>query len=168
MHIFVAQAHSHDSFIHSFVYLSFDYYSGLFASCDVTIKTGRQDINSKEEITLYMGNRTIRHIMNDSVSFPVFGKTGVYFYIFFVELFLLQNVHEYLGVTQEVYGWDGFYSYPYTYSGVSAGTQVHAMKIPILFDSQTMLTLALDQVEIDQYERGAHTSHDTASSSEID
>ena len=104
---------------------------GHFQSCFRSMKTGRTVLNEKEDIFEYMGNTSIVYF-----SEPSEGNGSLY-------------VEGKISYHQDTYGWDGFFEYPYVYSGRSSGSDFLTLQSVSYFEDQTMLPYTLDQTELD-------------------
>lgn len=108
--------------------------AGVFGSCLRRVRTGRKNLDDKDEIVEFMGNTTIRYFLNQDDALyppvPVRGKVSS---------------------RQRTYGWDGFFTYPYAYAGSTTGADALTLPDVTYFEDQVMIAYTLDQKEIDKF-----------------
>jgi hypothetical protein len=94
-------------------------------SCDNVIYTGRDYVNKSMSLKVFHGNESIYQYRDTTQSILVNGS-------------LFNEQHP-------MYRWAGFFSYPYTYNGLSQGVDFYTYTEPMLFNDLTFMHYSLSQ-----------------------
>jgi hypothetical protein len=102
----------------------------LFNSCNNILYTGRDLLNRSLSLKYFHGNDTIYQFEDNGSS----GGSGS----ISINSSLVMNQYQ-------MYEWDGFFSYPYTYLGLVKGIDYNTLKTPYLFNEMSLMHLTLSQ-----------------------